>query len=437
MYRHWSNWAVVLFFAVILIGACASGNGAALFYVSASSGNDSNDGSASSPWRTLEKAARTLRAGTTVIVMPGTYNERVKVLRSGSSGSPIVFRAQTGGARPILRGFTIVAEHIRVEGFEITHLDSVFPNSDDDDDIAGAGVYLEGSAIEVANNYIHDTARQGVILLGSNNTVRSNTIKAVAHAGIWVHGQNQLVENNDISGIIEHSAKWAKVPSWIDADGVVIEGAGHVIRGNRIHDIFGDDPRNADPHSDCFQITSGENVTIEQNECSIPPSKKRCYQGAMVSGAVRNLTFMNNVVHDMCRGFNIVGSIPITGVSVVNNTFVNLQDAAVELAGDVRGPIVLNNIFANISHPYLLAGPTVQPGNIGNNLAYRTGGRPFPNDLWNVDPKFVNAEAGDFHLRSTSPAIDHGIKLPSVLKDKDGASRPQGRATDIGAFESF
>ena len=29
MYRHWSNWAVVLFFAVILIGACASGNGAA------------------------------------------------------------------------------------------------------------------------------------------------------------------------------------------------------------------------------------------------------------------------------------------------------------------------------------------------------------------------------------------------------------------------
>jgi hypothetical protein len=63
------------------------------------------------------------------------------------------------------------------------------------------------------------------------------------------------------------------------------------------------------------------------------------------------------------------------------------------------------------------------------------------------DPRFVNAAAGDFNLKSGSPAIDGGVaeaayvlyeRLYSVdiRKDKTGRPRPQGTAWDIGAFES-
>jgi chitodextrinase len=52
-----------------------------------------------------------------------------------------------------------------------------------------------------------------------------------------------------------------------------------------------------------------------------------------------------------------------------------------------------------------------------------------------TDPKFVNASTNDFHLQSTSPAINAGATIASVTTDKDGVTRPQGSAYDIGAYE--
>jgi hypothetical protein len=47
---------------------------------------------------------------------------------------------------------------------------------------------------------------------------------------------------------------------------------------------------------------------------------------------------------------------------------------------------------------------------------------------------YVNAGAGDFHLAAGSGAIDQGNGQPPLI-DLDGAPRPQGAATDIGAYE--
>jgi hypothetical protein len=52
-----------------------------------------------------------------------------------------------------------------------------------------------------------------------------------------------------------------------------------------------------------------------------------------------------------------------------------------------------------------------------------------------TDPQFVDTAAHDFHLRSTSPAIDTGIPESNPF-DHAGCSRPQGAAYDIGAYES-
>ena len=65
------------------------------FYVS-TSGSDSNAGTLAKPFRTIQRAANAAGAGDTVLVRGGTYRETVRPLRSGSSGSPIRFRAYNG-----------------------------------------------------------------------------------------------------------------------------------------------------------------------------------------------------------------------------------------------------------------------------------------------------------------------------------------------------
>ena len=63
----------------------------------------------------------------------------------------------------------------------------------------------------------------------------------------------------------------------------------------------------------------------------------------------------------------------------------------------------------------------------------------------NADPQFIDLGKSDFHLRGASPAHDAGTTVlpnnPFVVgkggaADKDGVSRPQGKAFDLGAYES-
>ncbi|MHB1356870.1 MAG: beta strand repeat-containing protein [Anaerolineae bacterium] len=51
-----------------------------------------------------------------------------------------------------------------------------------------------------------------------------------------------------------------------------------------------------------------------------------------------------------------------------------------------------------------------------------------------TDPLFVNPSGGDYHLMSTSPAIDKG-KYTGVVLDLDGNSRPYLLGYDMGAYE--
>jgi len=52
-----------------------------------------------------------------------------------------------------------------------------------------------------------------------------------------------------------------------------------------------------------------------------------------------------------------------------------------------------------------------------------------------VDPKLVRPERGHYLLEGDSPAIDAGLSLPGVFESMNGVARPQGPATDLGAYE--
>ena len=67
---------------------------------------------------------------------------------------------------------------------------------------------------------------------------------------------------------------------------------------------------------------------------------------------------------------------------------------------------------------------------------------PFPIDpanLDNVDPLFVNAPVGDFHLQALSPVINVGDNSAPALPatDKDGSPRIIGGVVDLGALSSW
>jgi hypothetical protein len=60
---------------------------------------------------------------------------------------------------------------------------------------------------------------------------------------------------------------------------------------------------------------------------------------------------------------------------------------------------------------------------------------PGASNILNMDPRFVNAAGGDFHLMAGSPAIDAADPAATEAADFDGTMRPQGAGRDVGAFE--
>ncbi|MGW2622802.1 hypothetical protein [Micromonospora taraxaci] len=69
------------------------------WYVDSANCSNSGDGSASSPFCTVSRAADVVQPGQTVLVRPGDYRESVVITRSGTEGAPITFRAVNGPGR--------------------------------------------------------------------------------------------------------------------------------------------------------------------------------------------------------------------------------------------------------------------------------------------------------------------------------------------------
>ena len=52
-----------------------------------------------------------------------------------------------------------------------------------------------------------------------------------------------------------------------------------------------------------------------------------------------------------------------------------------------------------------------------------------------ADDGFVNVDANDYHLATTSPAIDLGTSTQAPAQDLEAKPRPSGPRWDVGAYE--
>lgn len=135
----------------------------------AMTGDDSNPGSESLPWRTVQKAANTLQPGDSVIVGPGDYAERVMTATDGAPNASVTFIGLEGAT---VRGFKIQHLYITVSGFNITGWSASSTTA------GYVEVTSAGDFFEMSNCHVRDgiqTVRTDMVFDSSQNALISST----------------------------------------------------------------------------------------------------------------------------------------------------------------------------------------------------------------------------------------------------------------------
>jgi predicted outer membrane repeat protein len=161
------------------------------------------------------------------------------------------------------------------------------------------------------------------------------------------------------------------------------------------------------------------------------------YQGGAIDfyrgqGRLINTLFVRNSAPvGAAISFESPENIAILHGTIVNPT--STTDSAIAvLSGTLN---ITNTIITNHAIAIGNTGGTVYEdynlffGNVTNTLGVTNGGHSLIGD-----PRFVDPADGDYHLRLSSPAIDHGVDA-GVTTDLDGHPRPIGAGFDIGAYE--
>jgi parallel beta-helix repeat protein len=375
------------------------------FYV-APTGSDTNPGTLAQPWGTLRHAVAQLRAGDTLYLRGGTYTGAANVIDSQTASVPSgtswasavtiagypgeVAAMQPPNNMSAIRLTTGAPHYLVFQDFEINMTNNtVVAHSGGAD-----GVYVANGSHH--NRFlrltVHDNVANCFQLTNSQATAESRfneIVDSTIHTCGNVHGgggdsdayaiynstDDTRIEGNDIYNI--------------GAYGITAYGSRHIIRNNRIHQT------GVASGDTSFAIVIGSSAH---------------------TSASLDVQIYNNLLYDNLGGIMLYSN---SGrAQVYNNTIAN------------------NRVFEGIATLYYAAGSTIRNNIVvGNGAAivdYGPGGHTIDHNL-EVNPRFVNAAAGDFQLQSTSAARDAGATISVVTTDFAGTARLG--TYDIGAFE--
>jgi len=151
-------------------------------YHVARNGSDANPGTATLPWRTIQKAANSMVAGDTALISPGNYAEYVVTKRHGTSTAPVRFRANppnVASDQAIAKQFRVQHRFNVIEGFNLTGAQ----------DINNATIRIEfnppsvdGSGTLITNN----TLRDGVFLMSDDLQFNSSNNGITSQKENWL-----------------------------------------------------------------------------------------------------------------------------------------------------------------------------------------------------------------------------------------------------------
>src|SRR5207237_1062751 len=285
-----------------------------VFYVS-TTGSDSNPGTLSSPWRTIQHAANSVQAGDAVYVRGGAYNESVNISVSGSAtAGPITFKTFPGeqgiidgtGLVPSTAGtqglINIVNQsYISIQGLEIRN----YQTSSASATPAGIWVSGSGSNIQLLNNLVHNVV-----------TTSESTGSAF---GIAVYGTSApaSLDSVTISGNQVYNLRTGTSES-VNVDGNVTN---FVITNNVIHD--------------------NDNIGIDVigfEGVSPDPAYDYARNGTVAGNTIYNISAINNPGEGNqydANGIYVDGGSQV----VIERNLIHNVDIGIEMASEHRGRV--------------------------------------------------------------------------------------------------
>lgn len=408
------------------------------WYVDSSVGTSGNGLSWATAWKNLSNIVwASVQPGDTIYLSGGTttktYAGTMLIAASGSVGNPITITRGVDtnhDGTPIIDGTNTVAwgisngraaeeqHYITVRGLSVRNFTSgCFGLGDTIGFTAEDCEVLCGSTTGAPRAFDVRSTTDTVL---RNNTVTTPASTAGQTDGIYSQdNQDFLYENNTITISNTNGTGHS------DAFQQHLDGSG-VVRNN----IFMSPTSAADNKVVWIHaILTGETVDFYNNVCisrggqhnvsywreldASPHGTLRIWNNTIVGGGrsvnlerVTNLEIRNNIVWPDAAGYGVYSNLADPATSAVTYNLVWAPSATVALT-NAAGP----RTWAQ----WIAAG-------------FNANGK-------NVDPQFVNKAANDLHLLGSSPAIDAGVTIATVVTDIDGTPRPLGAAYDIGAYE--
>ncbi len=376
------------FLSLVMFLVCvsvASGQPNTSFYVS-TTGNDSNPGTQTAPWRTVQHAADTVRAGSTVNVRGGIYEEIVNIKASGNATDGYITFRSFPGETAVLDAEHFAPEgrsgiltvlnksYIRIEGFEIRN----YRTAEHRLAPLGISVMGAGSHIELLKNNVHHIEQNfdgrdapgrggngfGIAVYGTD---AKTPISELVIDGNEVHhlktgSSESLVVNGNVTKFrITHNVVHDNNNIGIDIigfertapDPAVDQARDGVVSGNWVYNITsrGNPAYQNDESSDGIYVDGGTRILIEQNvihdvDFGIELASEHQNRATSYTTARNNLIYQCHTA-----GVSIGGYAPERGhtdhCTVINNTLYE-NDTSGTGSGEFQMQWnMANNIFAN------------------------------------------------------------------------------------------
>jgi Right handed beta helix region/Protein of unknown function (DUF1565) len=289
-----------LCFILLWVGVSeAFGQSNSSFYVT-KTGDDSNPGTQAAPWRTIQHAADSVRAGATVNVRSGIYEERLTLKSSGNATDGYITFRSYPGETAVLDADHLVPDgrsgivtihnqsYVRIEGFEIRN----FRTAERRLTPLGISVIGAGSHIELLKNNVHHIEQTfngrdapghgangfGIAVYGTD---AKTPISELVIDGNQVHhlktgSSESLVVNGNVTNFrITHNVVHDNNNIGIDVigfertapDPAVDQARDGVVSGNLVYNITsrGNPAYGNDENSDGIYVDGGTRILIERN----------------------------------------------------------------------------------------------------------------------------------------------------------------------------
>lgn len=258
-----------------------------------------------------------------------------------------------------------------------------------------------------------------------SNDIVSNTTQYFGGGLLLVHGRQPLVRDNVVS---ENTARFGGGIFLFASDGTLthnwIVSNTAVSRGGGLYIYAGSAPIVDANYIVSNSVTAGEGGGI-------------CIRNNKVPLSLSNQVIARNSSHD--EGSGIYVSIG-TSIYLLNNTLVDnggtsAREGMALLDGSeitaTNNIIVGHGVAISVS---LDSTATLSFNDYWDNKLNVKGGSTAVTDLM-LDPRFIDRQAGDYHLDSASPLIDAGDNSVNLPHDVENDLRPIGAGGDIGADE--